>query len=154
MKRFYFKNKNDIVTKKLIERITAESNILEYEKDDITKNYHGRESYIKVNAATLFFGAALLIVITVFTSFFVADRLYYGGYFAEKSNKVSFDRNVVDYKKVAKFQDVLNFIRKSTTLSMNENDLLEGAIKGLVAALGILIQIILFQEVWMTIMIT
>lgn len=134
-KRFHFKNKKDKVERIIIEKLKAKQNVVQYEKDDITSSSNIKEPYLKVNAATLFFSAAILIVITVFASFFVADRLYYGGYFVEKSNKVSFDRDNVDFKKVAKFQDILNFIRKNYYLEYDENDLLEGAIEGLVAAL-------------------
>lgn len=117
-------------------KVHDELDVLEYRDDDINETEHTKKDYyIKLSASTLFFSAAIIIVVTVFLSFFVADRLFYGGYFAEKSNKVSFDRTV-DFRKVAKFQDVLNFIRKNYYLDYDENDLLEGALKGLVEALG------------------
>ena len=135
-RKFYFKKGKRKIKKLIRKKINADLDVLEYEEDDIHKSESEKEHFLKINASTLFFGTALVIVITVFLSFFVADRLYYGGYFAEKSNKVSFDRDKVDYRKVAKFQDVLNFIRKNYYLEYDENDLLEGALKGLVDALG------------------
>lgn len=138
-KKFYLKDTK--LTRK-IKRIMKKKkehqgiDVLEYREDDINETQSPKkEYYFKLSASTLFFSAAIIIVITVFLSFFVADRLFYGGYFAEKSNKVSFDRTV-DYRKVAKFQDVLNFIRKNYYLEYDENELLEGALKGLVDALG------------------
>ncbi len=136
LRRFYFKKKDDKIKKLFLEQAEISDEVIEYNENDIHKSSDNKKQYIKVNAATLFFGAAFLIIVSVFLSFFVADRLFYGGYFIEKSNKVSFDKNTADFEKVAKFQDIINLIRKKYYLEYDENKLIEGAIKGLVEALG------------------
>ena len=87
-KKFYLKDTK--LTRK-IKRIMKKKehqgiDVLEYREDDINETQSPKkEYYFKLSASTLFFSAAIIIVITVFLSFFVADRLFYGGYFAEKA---------------------------------------------------------------------
>ena len=64
----------------------------------------------RVNGSILFFGAIILVVVTVFLTFLVADRIYYNGALFRKSESVSFSGDELDEYKVAKFQDLLNFI--------------------------------------------
>ncbi len=91
---------------------------------------------IQVNGAVLLLLAALLVIVTVFVTFFVARELYFGGYLSAKSNKVAFNQDTIDPNKVAKFQDILWFIEQNYYLDYDENDLLEGAIQGMMEALG------------------
>jgi carboxyl-terminal processing protease len=65
----------------------------------------------------------------------VADRIYYNGALFRKSESVSFAGDELDEYKVAKFQDVLNFINEYYCLDYDINDLVEGAIAGAVDAL-------------------
>lgn len=87
---------------------------------------------IKVNAFVLFLCAALLVAVTVFATFFLADKFYYNGYAFNKGNKVTFKGENVDTMKVAKFQDVLDFICENYYTDYDINEFIEGAIEGVV----------------------
>lgn len=89
----------------------------------------------RVNGSILFFGAIILVVVTVFLTFLVADRIYYNGALFRKSESVSFSGDALDEYKVAKFQDLLNFIDEYYCLDYDINDVVEGAISGAVEAL-------------------
>ena len=91
---------------------------------------------LRVNGGTLFLGAVLLVVITVFATFFVADRLYYHGALFRESDSVSFSGEDTDKYKTAKFQDILKFIQNNYCLDFDINKVIEGAINGAVEALG------------------
>ena len=45
---------------------------------------------IRVNGGVLFLCAVLLVIVTVFATFFVADKLYYNGALFRESDSVSF----------------------------------------------------------------
>lgn len=89
----------------------------------------------RINGNVLFAGAIILVVVTVFLTFLVADRIYYNGALFRKSESVSFSGDELDEYKVAKFQDVLNFINEYYCLDYDINDLVEGAIAGAVDSL-------------------
>ena len=89
----------------------------------------------RINGSVLFAGAILLVVITVFLTFLVADRIYYNGALFRKSESVSFSGDELDEYKVAKFQDLLRFIDEYYCLDYDINDVVEGAITGAVMAL-------------------
>jgi len=90
------------------------------------------KSELKVNAFVLFLCAAVLVVVTVFATFLLADKFYYNGYALNKGNKVTFRDENADTMKIAKFQDVLDFINENYYTDYDVNDLIEGAIKGVV----------------------
>lgn len=75
------------------------------------------------------------MIVCVTVTFFVADRLYFGGYFMDSSNKVSFDRDSNDSYNIAKLQTVINQIESSFYPGVDRNVLVEGAIEGIVEAL-------------------
>lgn len=90
---------------------------------------------LRVNGNVLFIGAILLVVLTVFATFLVADHIYYNGALFRKSKSVTFTGEELDEYKVSKFQDLLRFIDENYYLEYDVNDVLEGAISGAVAAL-------------------
>ena len=89
----------------------------------------------RINANTLFIGALLLVVITVFVTFFVADKLYFSGAIYRKSESVSFEDEKLDPYKIAKFQTILDFIEENYCMEYDINDVVEGSIFGAVSAL-------------------
>lgn len=95
----------------------------------------GDNKSLRINGNVLFIGAILLVVVTVFVTFLVADSIYYNGGLFRKSENVSFAGEELDVTKVAKFQDILNFIDSSFCLDYDINEVIEGAIAGAVAAL-------------------
>ena len=99
------------------------------------KNEIREDKSFRINGSVLFAGAIILVVVTVFLTFLVADRIYYNGALFRKSESVSFAGEELDEYKVAKFQDVLNFINEYYCLDYDINDLVEGAIAGAVDAL-------------------
>ncbi len=99
------------------------------------KNEIREDKSFRINGSVLFAGAIILVVVTVFLTFLVADRIYYNGALFRKSESVSFAGDELDEYKVAKFQDVLNFINEYYCLDYDINDLVEGAIAGAVDAL-------------------
>lgn len=89
-----------------------------------------------INANVLFAGALLLVMLTVFVTFFVADKLYFSGALYRQSQSISFASEKTDEYKVAKFQSVLDFIEENYCLEYDINDVIEGSISGAVNALG------------------
>ena len=55
-------------------------------KDITTKSSVKVKSQVKVNAFVLFLCAVVLIIVTVFGTFVLLDKFYYGGYALNKSN--------------------------------------------------------------------
>lgn len=88
--------------------------------------------HANVSVFVLFLCAVVLVVVTVFGTFLLLDKFYYGGYALNKSNKITFREKDADIKTIAKFQDVLNFINENYYADYDINDLIEGAIEGLV----------------------
>jgi carboxyl-terminal processing protease len=84
----------------------------------------------------LFAGAIILIIVTVFVTFLVADRIYYNGALFRKSESVTFSGDNLEEYKIDKFQDLLRFIDEYYCLDYDVNDVIEGAISGAVEALG------------------
>lgn len=90
----------------------------------------------RINGNVLFAGAIILVIVTVFVTFLVADRIYYNGALFRKSESVTFSGDNLDEYKVDKFQDLLRFIDEYYCLDYDVNDVIEGAISGAVEALG------------------
>ena len=82
----------------------------------------GDNKSLRINGNVLFIGAILLVVVTVFVTFLVADSIYYNGGLFRKSENVSFAGEELDVTKVAKFQDILNFIDSSFCLDYDINE--------------------------------
>lgn len=97
------------------------------------------KSEVKVSAFVLFLCASVLVVVTIFGTIICMDKFFYGGYAYSKSNKVTFEATEtgkLDTMKVAKFQAVLDYINENYYTDYDINDLIEGAIKGVVDELG------------------
>ena len=90
----------------------------------------------RINGNVLFAGAIILVIVTVFVTFLVADRIYYNGALFRKSESVTFSGDNLEEYKVDKFQDLLRFIDEYYCLDYDVNDVIEGAISGAVEALG------------------
>ncbi|MBR3919316.1 MAG: S41 family peptidase [Clostridia bacterium] len=90
----------------------------------------------RINGNVLFAGAIILVIVTVFVTFLVADRIYYNGALFRKSESVTFSGDNLDEYKVDKFRDLLRFIDEYYCLDYDVNDVIEGAISGAVEALG------------------
>jgi carboxyl-terminal processing protease len=90
----------------------------------------------RINGNVLFAGAIILIIVTVFVTFLVADRIYYNGALFRKSESVTFSGDNLEEYKIDKFQDLLRFIDEYYCLDYDVNDVIEGAISGAVEALG------------------
>ena len=105
-------------------------------KSTTEEKSENKKQCIRINGGILFLGAILLVVITVFATFFVADKLYYNGALFRESDHVSFSGENADKYKTAKFQDILNFIENNYCLDYDVNKVIEGAINGAVEALG------------------
>ncbi len=93
-------------------------------------------SYVTVHKWTLLISAIILIVVCVLTSFFVANKLFFGGYFIDKSNKVSFNLEGTDNYTLAKLQSVITAVENDFYPGVDKNVIAEGAISGIVEALG------------------
>ena len=59
----------------------------------------------RINGNVLFAGAIILVIVTVFVTFLVADRIYYNGALFRKSESVTFSGDNLDEYKVDKFQE-------------------------------------------------
>ena len=77
-----------------------------------------------------------LVAATSAISFFISFKIFENKSIVEPSTKISFDGENVDLSKIAKFQEVKRRIDESFYMEYDENDLIEGAIKGMVEALG------------------
>lgn len=110
-----------------------EEKAAETKTEDQTKS---EKRGLRINGGVLFLCAVLLVAVTVFVTFFVADRLYYGGALFRESDRVSFSGENTDPYKTAKFQDILTFLENNYCLEYDVNRVIEGAIAGAVEALG------------------
>ncbi|MBE7056827.1 MAG: PDZ domain-containing protein [Ruminococcaceae bacterium] len=106
---------------------TEESKETFYQEDSDT---------VTVNKNVLLIWAIILIVICVGASFFVAHRLFFGGYFIDNSNKVSFNLEGTDNYALAKLQSVISAVENDFYPGVDKNVIAEGAIQGIVDALG------------------
>lgn len=82
-----------------------------------------------------FLAAVILVGGTAVVSFWAAKRSFQDEAFLVKSNKISFDEESVDESLIAKFQEIKRRIGDEYYLEYDENDLVEGAIDGMVNAL-------------------
>ena len=90
---------------------------------------------IQLNGGILLLFAGLIILISVCTSFLIASRIYSAQLKKHMSNKVVFNTETTETTQVAKLQDVIDFIESKFGLDYDMNDLVEGAIKGMIDAL-------------------
>ena len=132
IKRFLGKKEEHL--EELILEETDVNNELITAKKAAKKN--ASSANVTISKTTLLIWGVILIIVCVTVTFFVADRLYFGGYFIDSSNKVSFDRDNNDAYAVAKLQTVINQIESGFYPGVDKNVLVEGAIEGIVEALG------------------
>lgn len=131
IKRFLGKKEEHL--DELILEETDVNNELITAKKAAKKNGDGM---VTISRTTLLIWGVILVVVCVAVTFFAADRLYFGGYFIDSSNKVSFNRDTNDSYNIAKLQTVINQIESSFYPGVDKNVLVEGAIEGIVEALG------------------
>lgn len=132
IKRFLGKKEEHL--EELILEETDVNNELVTVKKAAKKN--AASANITTSRTTLLIWGVVLVIVCVTVTFFVADRLYFGGYFLDSSNKVSFDRESNDSYTIAKLQTVINQIESDFYPGVDRNVLVEGAIEGIVEALG------------------
>lgn len=82
-----------------------------------------------------FLAAVILVGATAVVSFWAAKKSFEDEAFLVKSNKISFDEEKVDESIIAKFQEIKRRIGSDFCLEYAEDDLVEGAIEGMVNAL-------------------
>lgn len=128
-----FLGKKDDHLEELILEETDVNNELITAKKAAKKN--ASSANVTISRTTLLIWGVILVIVCVTVTFFVADRLYFGGYFMDSSNKVSFDRDSNDSYNIAKLQTVINQIESSFYPGVDRNVLVEGAIEGIVEAL-------------------
>ena len=93
-----------------------------------------KQVYLKWGGLAL--AAVMLISITALISFKVAHKSFENEFFLSTSNKISFDDEKVDAAYIAKFKEIKRRIGSDFYLTYTENDLVEGAIKGMVDGLN------------------
>lgn len=115
---------------------TAEkANDKEKDEEEKTEAPDGKSQRFSLNFMTLFIAFALVIIVTVFITFFVAKKMYSERNGIHAGTSVSFADKDVDVEKIAKFQDILDFIRNNYYKDYDINDMIEGAIEGMVESL-------------------
>ena len=83
----------------------------------------------------VFLAAVLLVTATAIVSFWAAKKSFEDESFVAKNNKISFDEEKVDEDLIAKFKEIKRLIGQEYYLPYDENDLVEGAIDGMVEGL-------------------
>jgi carboxyl-terminal processing protease len=94
------------------------------------------KSTVTVSRNLLLIWGIIIVIVSVAVTFFAADRLYFGGYFVDTSNKVTFDTESNDLYNIAKLQTIIDEIENSFYPGVDKNVLVEGAISGIVEALN------------------
>ncbi len=105
------------------------------EKKEVCLPSWSLKSRIQLNGGIMLLFAGLIILICVCTSFFVASRIYSAQLKKHMANKVVFNTETTESFQVAKLQDVVDFIESKFGLDYDMNQLIEGAIKGMMDAL-------------------
>ena len=82
-----------------------------------------------------FLAAVLLVTATAVVSFWAAKKSFEDESFVAKNNKISFDEEKVDEDLIAKFKEIKRLIGQEYYLPYDENNLVEGAIDGMVEGL-------------------
>lgn len=93
-------------------------------------------STVTVSKSLLLIWGVILVIVSVAVTFFAADRLYFGGYFVDTSNKVTFNTENNDLYNISKLQTVIDEIESKFYPGVEKNVLVEGAISGIVEALN------------------
>ena len=91
---------------------------------------------VTVRRSLLLIWGIILVIVCVTVTFFVADRVYFGGYFVDTSNKVTFNMETNDLYNISKLQTIIDEIESKFYPGVDKNVLVEGAIAGIVDALG------------------
>ena len=89
---------------------------------------HVKKNQIVIDKGFSIMGLVLIIIVTMLTTFVFTDKIL-------NKNKVEFDGQGVDYYKLEKLQIVLDLINEYYYFDYEMNDLIEGAILGLVYSL-------------------
>lgn len=91
---------------------------------------------IKINGIVLFIVAAIIVVATVFITFKFADKVFYSKATVSDSRSVVFDGDDTSKEKIAKFNDILRYVKENYYYAYDENAIIEGAIDGAMNALN------------------
>ncbi|MBO4327098.1 MAG: S41 family peptidase [Clostridia bacterium] len=90
---------------------------------------------VRVSGVVMLLVVLLLITVTAIVCLSISRRIYANRLEKEKAYKVVFSSDTDPYK-VAKLQDIIDFIGSEFALEYSSDELVEGAIDGLVDALG------------------
>ena len=90
---------------------------------------------VHVNGVLILLIAVLLVAVTALVSFLISGSIYKNKLAKEKAYKLVLPSDSDPYK-VAKFQDIIDYVSSNFALEYKTDDLIEGAIKGYVDALG------------------
>jgi carboxyl-terminal processing protease len=90
---------------------------------------------VHVNGVLILLIAVLLIAATALVSFLISSSIYKNKLAKDKAYKLVLPSDSDPYK-VAKFQDIIDYISSNFALEYKTDDLIEGAINGYVDALG------------------
>ena len=91
---------------------------------------------VTVRRSVLLTWGIILVILCVAATFFAADKIYFGGYYVDTSNKVTFNTENNDLYNIAKLQTVIDEIEDRFYPGVDKNVLVEGAVAGMVEALG------------------
>ncbi len=90
---------------------------------------------VKMNGVFILLGAVLLVLVTAAVTLGIASSVYKNRLEKERTYKVVFPSDTDPYK-VAKLQDIIDYIDDNFVLEYTDDALIEGAIKGYIDALG------------------
>ena len=127
------------------EEVKIDSLILEETDENnriITKKRKHREYFkgslheVTVSRLTLLVWGLLIVIVSVLLSFIVADKIFFRSGYSQTSYKVNFNEELSDSSEIAKLQSVITTLENNFYPGVEKNVLIEGAIEGMVNALG------------------
>ena len=98
-------------------------------------NMENETKEVRISGVVLLLVAVLLIAVTAAVCLTVSNRIYKNRLEKERTYKVLFSSETDPYK-LAKLQDIIDFVSKDFALEYTGDQLVEGAIDGYVNALG------------------
>lgn len=104
-----------------------------YFESDNNKPERKKSKNIVMDKGLFIMGLVLIIIVTMLTTYIFTDKVIYNGVLGK--NKVAFKGEELDPYKIEKLQTVLDLINEYYYFDYEINDLIEGAITGLVMSL-------------------
>ena len=126
----------DIPIDGLILEETDKNNQIITPKRKHKEYYKGSQHEITISRMSLVIWAVIIVIVTVLISFIIADKVFFRSGYGETTYKVSFDENNNDAMVISKLQSVIQELETEFYPGVDRNQLVEGAIKGMVSELG------------------